>query len=418
VAPDASAAVKFAAGALAAINPLEVQLLIYETDAVVSSWTEQCLSRADRILVVARTDKDPACGPVELQLLSNRQRLPAQRDLVLLRPNDGARVKGTGRWLRDRYVDTHHHVCLDSEADIDRLGRLLTGRAIGLVLSGGGARAFAHIGVIRALSNSGIPIDAVAGVSMGAIIGAQLADGWDPDTMVQKNRTAWIDKKPLVDYTIPIMGLLSGTRFTRMMSWMFGDTQIEDLKIPFFCISANLTRAEPVVHWDGPLRRWLRASVSLPGIAPPLPDRGELLADGSLITNLPVDVMRVFVDGRIIASDVGARIDLEVDPEQDDHPSVWKVLMSRLNPFARTIGYPTLFRIMSRTALLSSARAVEQARQDADFYVHPAVDRFRLFEWDAIDRIVEEGYRATETKVAEWKQTLRRVNGLQRPERR
>jgi predicted acylesterase/phospholipase RssA/CRP-like cAMP-binding protein len=387
-------------------NGNRAALRIYETDAGASAWTEACLSRADRILVVANATGDPACGDIERELLSSRQRLPAHRDLILLHPSNLPRVEGTKRWLEHRYVDAHHHVCLESNDDVDRVGRFLTGRAIGLVLSGGGARAFAHIGVIRAFREAGIPIDVVAGVSMGAMIGAQLALGWDPVTMAQRNREAWIDRKPLIDYTVPILGLISGGRFKSMLAWMFGDTQIEDLQIPYFCMSANLTRAEPVVHWDGPLRRWVRASVSLPGIAPPLPDRGELLADGGLITNLPVDVMRLFVDGPIIASDVASRIPLEVDSRLDDHPSAWRFVGNRLNPFARPLSYPTLFNVMWRTVLLSSVRAVEDARRDADFYVHPDVDTFRLFEWEAIDRIVDEGYRAASTAIAGWKNDL------------
>jgi predicted acylesterase/phospholipase RssA/CRP-like cAMP-binding protein len=380
-------------------------LLVYEADPVVSSWTEWALCHADRVLVVADTTAS-VCGPVERDLLSNRQRLPAHRDLILLHGNGNGIPTGTRRWLEHRHVDTHHHVCLDSDADVDRVARLVTGRGIGLLLSGGGARAFSHIGVIRAVQESGIPIDVVAGVSMGAVIGAQFALGWDPATMLKMNREGWIERKPLVDYTIPLMGLISGGRFTKMLAWMFGDTRIEDLRIPYFCTSASLSRAEPVVHWDGPLCRWLRASVSLPGIAPPLPDRGELLADGGLIANLPVDVMRVFFDGQIIASDAGVRARIEADPGHEDHPSAWKLLESRVNPFARAIGYPTLFDIMSRTVMLSATRAWEDTRRDVDVYVHPAVEEYGLFEWDAIDRIVDEGYRATLAQIGAWKQVL------------
>jgi predicted acylesterase/phospholipase RssA len=376
-------------------------VLILETDAVISPWTESCLANADRILVVANADGDPGCGEIERTLLSNRDRLPAHRDLILLQPRELPCFPGTKRWLEHRYIDAHHHVVLGCAADLDRVGRFITGRAIGLVLSGGGARAFAHIGVIRAFREAGTPIDVVAGVSMGAMIGAQLALGWAPETMAQKNREAWINRKPLVDYTVPIFGLLSGGRFKDMLAWMFGDTQIEDLRIPFFCMSANLTLCEPVVHWDGPLKRWLRASVSLPGIAPPLPNRGELLADGGLITNLPVDVMRLFVDGQIIASDVASRIPLEVDAGLDDHPSPWRFLKNRLNPFARALRYPTVLEVVWRTALLSSARAVEDNRRDIDFYVHPNVDDIRLFQWDAIDQIIEEGYRAAAAAIGE-----------------
>jgi len=386
---------------VADIGP-RTDLRIYETDPGVSVSAEACLSRADRILVVANATGDPACSNVERELLSSRQHL-AHRDLILLHAANLPRIEGTKRWLEHRYVDAHHHVCLESDDDISRVGRFLTGRAVGLVLSGGGARAFAHIGVLRAFREAGIPIDVVAGVSMGAMIGAQLALGWDPVTMAQRNREAWIDRKPLVDYTVPILGLVSGGRFKKMLAWMFGDTQIEDLRIPYFCMSANLTRAEPEVHWDGPLHRWVRASVSLPGIAPPLPNRGELLADGGLITNLPVDVMRLFVDGQIIASDVASRTPLEVDSRLDDHPSAWKFLGARLNPFARSMTYPTMFSVMMRTALLSSVRAVENARHDADFYVHSEVSDFRLFEWESIDRIVEHGYHAASAALTEWK---------------
>src|SRR5205085_1247357 len=153
-------------------------------------------------------------------------------------------------------------------------------------------RGFAHIGVLRALDEAGIPVDAIGGTSMGAFVGAQRAWGMDWRAMRDFNARCWNELKPLNDYTLPMVSLLAGTSFLREMKRFFGDARIEDLPLDYFCVSSNLTRGEAVTHARGRLWFWMCASMCIPGVAPPLVDEGSLYVDGGVLDNVPLDAMR------------------------------------------------------------------------------------------------------------------------------
>jgi predicted acylesterase/phospholipase RssA len=291
---------------------------------------------------------------------------------------------------------------MGNAADLQRLARLLSGRGVGVVLGGGGARAFAHLGVLRALREAGVPIDLIGGTSMGAVMAAQYALGWDDETIRRRTRRAFVDGGSLFDYAVPLMALIDGRRFVRTLEDMFGPTQVEDLWLKYFCMSTNLTRADQVVHERGPLTRWLCASISVPGLAPPVFHHGNLLVDGSVLNTVPADVMRSFGRGPVIAVDVTARVDTGVDPELRDTPTSWQVVRNWLNPIAKRLRVPSLYRILLRTSMLSSVQSVERLRGSVDLYIHPPVERFELLDWKAFDRIVELGYDAGREAVRGW----------------
>src|SRR6185437_7568175 len=126
-------------------------------------------------------------------------------ELVLMHRGSD-RAFGTIEWLRHRTIAGHHHVYAAQSGSYDRLARFVTGMANGLVLSGGGARGFAHIGVLRALREAAIPVDVIGGSSMGAIIAAQFAAGFTPEAMVDLNRRAF-SGSDLSDLTVPAVAL-------------------------------------------------------------------------------------------------------------------------------------------------------------------------------------------------------------------
>jgi hypothetical protein len=180
--------------------------VVCEFDNRASAWSGPCLETADCILFVASADGECSLNEIEQEI--GRRETAARRELILLHRN-GKRspYSGTLDWLRNRRVDLHHHAALESREDIERVARM----------SGGGARGFAHIGVIRALREQGIPIDLVGGTSMGACIGAQYVLGWDYQTMLDRNREGWIRLRPLRDYTIPMVSLLTGRKLVRTL---------------------------------------------------------------------------------------------------------------------------------------------------------------------------------------------------------
>lgn len=379
------------------------QFVIYEADHTLSSWTSRCLRQADLLLVVGCAEASPGCGEIETALLQQSpDKIPVRKELVLLQRDHRSQPAGTSAWLTARRVDAHHHVRLRSIADFARLARLLAGRAAGLVLGGGGARGFAHIGAIRALTEAGIPIDLIGGASMGAVIAAQYALGWDYETMLHCNRKGWIEMRPLTDYTIPVASLITGRKVLKMLAMMFGDIHIEDLWLPYFCVSSNLTRAEVQVHREGALRKWVSASIAVPGIGPPVFDRGNLLVDGGVLNNLPADVMRSLCAGPVIAVNVTPQVDLVVNDSYRAGLSAWQLLRKWMNPFAEKPSVPTIFDILLRTATLSSAHSAAGVEKQVDLYIHPPLAQFGKFEWRALEQIVEVGYRSAQQQIAGW----------------
>lgn len=369
--------------------------LVYEGDPGPTAWTRRSLRQADRILVLADAGGDPTLGFLarELEHFEGRSR----EELVLLHGNPKKRPRGTARWLALRPFDRHHHVRPALAGDFDRLARFLDGKAVGLVLGGGGARGFAHIGVIRALLEAGIPIDRVGGTSMGAIMAALHARGFDWKDMVRLNRWGWVKYKPHKLYTLPMIALVSSRKAERMLDMMFGDDLIEDLWLSFFCVSTNLTRAEVNVHRRGDLERAIGTSCRLPGVVAPMVENGDLLVDGGVLDNLPTGVMRHLGEGPIIAVDVSATVDLRCDPSYRDAPSPWQLLLGRWRRMARP--FPNILQIIHRSAVLASDIYAKQAKSEVELYLDLPMDAYDMFNVDVLDEIVDFGYRYTKEQL-------------------
>jgi len=280
-----------------------------------------------------------------------------------------------------------HHVY--DKNDVARVARLLTGRGVGLVLSGGGARGFAHIGVMRALREAGISVDAIGATSIGAIVGAGFAAGWDHAEVIERMRRCFVSTNPLSDYTLPLIALYAGRKVSRLMRAEFGDIGIEDLRLPFYCVSANLTTGQSAVHRRGRLWVWLRAAAAIPGVLPPVFAHGQAHVDGATLNNLPIDVMREDLDGAIIGVDAGADPTFECNLEMTELPPLWKALrlVSRGGPRINIV------RILLRAGMMNSATTSLGQRELADLVLRPPLERIDLLDWRAFDRAVEIGYR-------------------------
>ncbi|HVG10062.1 MAG TPA: cyclic nucleotide-binding and patatin-like phospholipase domain-containing protein [Thermoanaerobaculia bacterium] len=370
--------------------------LVYEADPGPTAWTRRSLRQADRILVLADSEADPSLGFLARELESFESR--SREELVLLHDKPKKRPHGTARWLALRPFDRHHHIRPGLSADFDRLARFLDGKAVGLVLGGGGARGFAHIGVIRALEEAGIPIDRVGGTSMGAVIGALYSRGFDWKHMVRLNRWGWVKYQPHKLYTLPMISLVSSRKAERMLDMMFGDDLIEDLWLNFFCVSTNLTRAETVVHRRGDLERWIGTSIRLPGVVPPTVENGDLLVDGGVLDNLPTGVMRRLGEGPIIAVDVSAAVDVRADPSYRAAPSPWQLLLNRWRKTAPP--FPNILQILHRSAVLASDIYAKQAKSEVELYLDLPMEAYDMFGVEALDEIVDLGYRYTQEQLA------------------
>uniref|UniRef100_UPI0025F02D85 patatin-like phospholipase family protein n=1 Tax=uncultured Phenylobacterium sp. TaxID=349273 RepID=UPI0025F02D85 len=304
-------------------------------------------------------------------------------------PAEAERPTGSEAWLDATGAARVFHVRRGSASDFERLARMLTGQSVGLVLSGGGARAYAHVGAIKALRERGVPIDFVGGSSMGAVVGAGLAMGWDEAEMDQRLREAFVNTSPLDDMALPLLAMTHGVKVGERLARHFGESQIADLWLPFFCLSSNLTTGAYQLHRRGSLRQSLRASIALPGVLPPATDGQNVLVDGAVMKNFPADIMRAVHLGPIVGVDVTtARSITAADVARPS--SVWRWILS-----GQWRNGPPIVSLLMRTATVSTGRDLAAAREATDVLIQPDVSGIEIRDWGAYDQAVEAGYRAT-----------------------
>ncbi len=364
----------------------EHDVVFYQGDLPDSTWSQFCLRQADRVLLIARADERVPLHPFERRYF--RRDMAAAPELLLVHEGSAA-VRGVPQHIelrRDLY-GTHHHVRSGNTADLKRLARFIGGSAVNIVLAGGGARGFAHIGVLKALKEAGVPFDYVAGTSMGGIVAAGLAMEWDIDEVTERVRDAFVDNKPLSDFTFPLIALFRGAKVSALLRKHFGDVRIEDLAKPYFCVSSDLTSGRDYVHRSGPLWRALRASVALPGILPPVTaEGGHLLVDGGVMNNLPVDVMAAEARGPIIAVDVSGEIDLRADDDRYGERSLLSLIWQRMR------GSPSIISILMRAGTVGSDLQRRSVRAQADFLFEPPLDGVSIRDFKSFERAIAQGY--------------------------
>ena len=370
--------------------------VVYQPDGQDTAWSRLCLSQSDVALLVASAGDDPSLGAVEARALAAGS---LRCELALV--HAAAQPSGTARWLERRPVADHHHLRVGRPGDVARLARMLTGTACGLVLGGGGSRGLAHIGVIRALEEAGVPIDVVGGTSMGAIVAGLCARGMDDAERVRRMTSVARNGRRLLTPTLPLVALSAGRYLDQILTEHETDVPIEDLPLRFYCISANLTRAEAVVHERGPLWSAVRASLALPGIFPPVYAAGDLLIDGAAIDNVPVDVMRGRVgSGRIVAVDVSPEVEPLTVAPFGPGLSGWRVLGRRLNPFATPQPVPGIADVLSRSTGLSQVRNRRALEDRVDLLLRPPVAGLGMLDFKGGIALFETGYRYAAEAIA------------------
>jgi len=353
--------------------------------AAAAEWRELCVRQADCFVLPTNADGEASAWPEFIDVEPDRT---MQRPCHLVLLQRGEILLGSGRAWKAAMPDAQlHHVRRGD--DIERIARLLTGRSIGLVLSGGGARGFAHIGVVRALREAGMRIDSVGGTSIGAIIGAGVAADWSDEEMLEKYRRAFVDGRPLRDYTFPFTALVSGRRVSRLLREAFGTRDIEDLALPYYCVSANLTVGRVHVHRSGPVWLWLRASSAIPGVLPPVFHRGEVYVDGAVMNNLPTDIMRQQAVGEIVAVDISADDVLRADVEEYALPSAWRLFLEKMGRPRR----PGILSILLRSGMVNAEAASIERRAYTNLLLAPPLQDIELLDWFAYERAIEAGYR-------------------------
>ncbi|MFB3081636.1 MAG: patatin-like phospholipase family protein, partial [Nitrosomonadaceae bacterium] len=369
------------------------QFVIYESTSEFSSWSRRCIRQADLILSVGTAGDAPDLNSIEKEIASQQNnQVIARQELVLLHPNRDKLPSGTGKWLDLRNLANHHHIVFDNTDDYKRLCRFLTGNAISLVLGGGGARGCAHIGLIRALQELHVPIDTIGGTSIGSALSGFFALGLNSYEILAKIDKLYVER-PLKDYTLPLVSLITGRRLNKALQKMYGDIQIEDLWVNYFSVSANLTRAQTEIHKQGSVWKCVRASMSIPGHIPPMVFNGELHVDGGVLNNLPVDKMREICDGIIIANNVSPRVELKVTGSNEGTYSGWDYMLNALKPSSKKLQMPSIVNILMRSGTLYSIKQISVSKAMADIYMSPPIEKFQLLDFGSSHEIEEVGYK-------------------------
>ncbi|KAF2725082.1 patatin-domain-containing protein [Polychaeton citri CBS 116435] len=422
-------------------------LIIYVADTSVKTpWTHTCISQADCIYLVGLAEGSPGIGEYERFLLTTKT--TARKELILLHAERYVASGLTREWLRNRpWINGgHHHVQMSFRAavepvhpptrrfgnaikqrvqvlqaeiqkytsrrvrqtplysaetpfkgDFHRLARRLCGRSVGLVLGGGGARGIAHVGIIRALEEAGLPIDIVGGTSIGAFIGALYA--WDADVVPMYGRAKKFAGRMgsmwrfALDVTYPSASYTTGHEFNRGIFKTFGNSQIEDFWLEYYCNTTNISKSKSEIHTSGYVWRYVRASMSLAGLLPPMCDEGNMLLDGGYVDNLTVSHMKSLGASLIFAVDVGALDDDTPQDYGDSLSGIWASL-NRWNPFSSYPNPPTLSEIQARLAYVSSVDALERAKTTPGCrYVRPPIENYGTLDFGKFDEIYQVGYQ-------------------------
>ncbi len=383
------------------LNRIEARhrYLVHVADSDRDIWMRRCLRQADRVLVLAESNRPPAEAPILRELRESG--LLARVELVLLCP-EGDASPHTLAWWEQSGARAHYFLHPWDPAGLAALARQVTGRGVGLVLGGGGARGFAHIGLVRALEQLQIPVDVTGGTSMGAFVAALLACGYDSVEMTHIARETFVKRNNLNDYVVPKVSLIRAQKFLRRLREIFGERKIEELRRSFYCISTNLTTGAAVVHDRGPLAYWVGTSMAVPGIAPPIAYEGELLCDGGVVDNLPTDAMQALERGSIIASNVSTEGDLRATGAGLGLPDPDALLNWKGEQRA-----PRLAEILMRTATLTSGtQQMRASAERADVYIRMPIQDIRMFDWHRLEDLVERGYAHALKQLTPLRDTL------------
>jgi predicted acylesterase/phospholipase RssA/CRP-like cAMP-binding protein len=348
----------------------EHDLVVLVAEDPGDAWWDTCVRQADLIVVVASTGEPvPAANPV---------RVPGA-DLVLVGPAASGEKVREWQSVLDAYRITQATDGLDEA--LRPVAARLVGRSVGIVLAGGGARAFAHLGVLMELQDAGVPVDRFAGASQGSIIAALMARGFDARTGIERAYEEFVRNNPYSDYQVPTTSLVRGRRTERALARHLGGVNIEELPHMFRCVSTDLQSRMTHVHRTGDLTSAVMASISIPALFPPRRDEDRLLVDGGVLDNLPVRTLMERDEGPVIAVNIGMG--------GGGTPRSASATSDR-----RTVRVPALGETLMRSLFISSGGATREAAQAGAIVVTPSSRGVGLLEFHQLDRMVESGRQA------------------------
>lgn len=249
---------------------------------------------------------------------------------------------------------------------------------VGLALGSGGARGFAHLGVIKALREAEIPIDMIAGSSMGSMVGCFYATGIEIDRLYKLSKA--FKRKYYLDFTVPKMGFIAGKRIKEFIRIFTHGKELQDLNIPMAVVATDLVRGEKVVFTEGPIAEAVRASIAIPGIFTPEKVNGRLLIDGGVIDRVPVSVVKE------MGADVIIGVDVSHVNKNAEITSIYDVIMQSLD--------------------IMQMELVENRELASDILLRPRAETYSSKAFTNIDEIIYVGEEETRQQLTKIKQVI------------
>lgn len=376
------------------MNDLEEKhdIVVYVGDGTLTPWTERLIRSADRVVIVAKSSVVRDLNDSEEKLFSINKETRPYVDLVIFHPKETTIIEDTHLWLKNRPVNLYHHLQKSNKLHYERLTRFILGKAFGVVLSGGGARGLAHFGVLKALEDLNIPIDFICGNSMGSIIAAGYAAfGLKKSLEINQEFVRKFYQIP----TLPLHSFLSGKMEIKLFKSTWDEMRIEDLWMGFFCVASDLAEYKLKVIAEGEIWKALRTSTSIPAIYPPVyTSRGEILVDGGLLNNLPVDKVRERISGGYILA-VNCNV-MEGKPyhslPETFTRSGWHYLLQHLNPFKAKTKIHNIVSIIMKSFFAVTIEKQKEMEDLADGVIRFNKLKVGINDYSKSEAIIEEAY--------------------------
>jgi len=362
---------------------------------------KELLEITDKIIFVLK-EKSENRFQIEKETFAKIKHL--NKELLLIHEKKAPWYPNTRRYLDFLQVSKCYHVSFDAPQTTLRVLRLLSGTGVGLVLSGGGARGWAIAGALKSFYEQDIHLDYVGGTSIGALCAALYSSCKNVEEFDQQVNSL-TPPFSLRSLTFPIYSLFTGKKETTKAQELFNGIMIEDLSLPLFAISTNLSLYEESVWEKGPLWQAVRASGSVPLLFPPIIYNGQIHVDGGVMNNFPTDIMRTKLghQGTIIGIDVGSF-------SQDLHsyslpPAVTSLTV--LKSFLKISNQPFdcigIIEIILRTMSASYAMRYPQSYRNVDLLIKPSIKKFKFSDFDKSDELYLKGYREGVKQLKKWK---------------
>lgn len=385
-----------------AMRERELGRLLLVTGEGNARWDRLALRQCD-FLLLCGYGPEGRDGPVPRNPLEDFA-LPLFRaehvGLALWREKDSEPIRDTINWLGNRSLQLHHHIALDTDRDVARLARFLSGKALGMVLGGGGALGAAHLGTLRALIDAGARIDLFGGTSIGSSVALEMARNPGSADRIDHFEAFFLRRRALSKLTLPLYSVFDSHHFDRELRQEFGDSLIEDLPLNAFAVASNLSTHEVVVQRRGLCWRAVRASAAIPAALPPLvTESGEVLIDGAIMDNVPVSQMRRLKSGPNIAVILSPEDDWRISRRHDSLPSRRR-LAGELALRRHDGGdFPKIIEVVGRAMMVANSRVMRQISVHGDLLLEPpSVPGMGLLDWKHI--------RAQETAAYEYTMAL------------